>query len=43
MFVTCMKALILQICMPVHIFAYVSLSTEIPYRVKLNLLIFSFG
>lgn len=43
MFVTHMKALILQICMPVHNFAYVSLSTEIPHRVKLKLLICSFG
>lgn len=38
MFVTRMKALVLQIC----IFAYVSLSTEIPHRVKLNLSVCSF-
>lgn len=43
MFVTRMKALILQICTPMHIFAYMSLSTEISRRVKANLPICSFG
>lgn len=43
MFVTRVKALILQICMPVHIFPYMSLPTEIPHRVKLNLPTCSFG